>query len=240
MTEDQWLAATDPTPMLDFLQGNGKLSDRKARLFAVACCRRIWHLLTDERSRRAVEVSERQADGLTSRIEVEVSQEEARAALPSKHPSKGLSAGTKAWRDRGVTYSITRATWYTIAAPSYHAHHVAQLTALVAHQRGLAWSGEDWQPALLRDLLGPLPFRPLTIEPAVLAWREGTVVRLARAVYEQRDLPGGHLARQLLAVLADALEEAGCTDQNILGHLRQPGAVHVRGCHVLDLILDRK
>src|SRR4051794_21634947 len=61
MTEPEWLRCTDPGPMLEFLYG--RAGERKLRLFACACCRRVWYLMPDERSRRAVEIMERDADG---------------------------------------------------------------------------------------------------------------------------------------------------------------------------------
>jgi hypothetical protein len=75
------------------------------------------------------------------------------------------------------------------------------------------------QCPLLRDIFGPLPFRPIPFDPA---WRTPAARKLARAIYDDRrfnDLP----------ILADALEEAGCDDPDILSHLRGPGP-HVRGC----------
>jgi hypothetical protein len=95
-----------------------------------------------------------------------------------------------------------------------------------------------WQCAILRDAFGPLPFRPIAIEPAWRAWHGGAAVELARAVYDERDLPRGHLDAARLAVLADMLEEAGCADPELLGHLRGPGR-HVRGCWALDLLLAK-
>jgi hypothetical protein len=110
--------------------------------------------------------------------------------------------------------------------------HIAQ----VAERRGLASGGEHWHCKLFRDLFNP--FRPVSLAPAILTWQDATVVRLVQAAYDERQMPEGTLDNGRLAVLADALEEAGCTDQDILGHCRS-GGEHVRGCWVVDLLLGK-
>jgi hypothetical protein len=91
------------------------------------------------------------------------------------------------------------------------------------------------QTGVLRDLFGN-PFRPVVLDPS---WRIPAVVSLAQAAYDNRALPSGHLDQARLAVLADALEEAGCTDADLLGHLRGPGP-HVRGCWAVDALLEKE
>jgi hypothetical protein len=79
MTEQEWLDCPGPYSMLEFLHGH--ISERKLRLFGCACCRRIWHLLGDQRSRDAVEVAERYADGLASRQNIEEAYGPAKIAV---------------------------------------------------------------------------------------------------------------------------------------------------------------
>jgi hypothetical protein len=88
---------------------------------------------------------------------------------------------------------------------------------------------EVWHCRLLRDIFGPLPFRPVTPDPA---WLTPTVVALAQSLYADSSFTD-------LPILADALEEAGCTGNDILSHCRQPGE-HVRGCWVVDLLLGKR
>jgi hypothetical protein len=92
--------------------------------------------------------------------------------------------------------------------------------------------------ALIRDVIGN-PFRPApAVDPAWLAWNDGVVANLALAAYEEIRPPDHTLAPARLTALADALEDAGCTDAELLGHLRGPGP-HVRGCWVVDLLLAK-
>jgi hypothetical protein len=91
------------------------------------------------------------------------------------------------------------------------------------------------QCRLLHDIVGN-PFRPAAaLDPACVAWRGEVVRELAWAAYDER-LPEGTLEPARLVLLADALEDAGCIDAELLGHLRGPGP-HVRGCWAVDLVL---
>jgi hypothetical protein len=92
---------------------------------------------------------------------------------------------------------------------------------------------------LVREVFGN-PSRVLpAIPPCVSTWNSGTGLRLTDAAYDGRILPAGTFRPDRVAVLADALEEAGCQALEVLTHLREPGS-HWRGCWVVDWLLDKK
>jgi hypothetical protein len=223
MTEAEWLACTDPMPMLEFLRS--KASDRKLRLFGVACCRRIWHLLRDERSRKTVEVAERFAEGTATEEELTQAENDANDVWNELAYAEGDVTDAETDASDAACGSACYAEGAIGAAGS--ASHSAVYALSYAGQQAVEQEG---QCRLLRDLFGN-PFRPVAVDPSWLTWNDGTVVKLAQAIYDQRrftDLP----------ILADALEEAGCTDADILAHCRSEGP-HVRGCWVVDLILGK-
>ena len=225
-----------------------RAGERPLRLFAVACCQRIWHLIEDEYAGGVVEVAERYADGLVGLSELRDAfttgrEEQARfdlnqpgyrdwapfvtatgAAVSTAEPSAACAA-------RYAADGAAEAISYTLPWPDggdpQEPARVAMLAAMAAEHQV--------QCVLLRDIVGN-PFRPVSLAPS---GRTPTVLALAQAAYDDRALPAGTLDAARLAVLADALEDAGCTDAAILGHLRGPGP-HVRGCWALDLILGRE
>jgi hypothetical protein len=212
MTEAEWLASTDPWPMLEFLGASGKASDRKLRLFACACCRRIWHLLADKRSRDAVEVAELFADGQASDNDRRAADVQAGAACFSAPPDSSVA---------DAAYAAKECCFPSADSAALHTASIAADDV----------NAELAQAALLRDIFGTLSFRSVGIDTAWLRWNHGTVPAVARRVYEERafhDLP----------ILADALEDAGCTAADLLAHCRS-GGEHVRGCWAVDLILGK-
>ncbi|OAI40994.1 hypothetical protein AYO40_00500 [Planctomycetaceae bacterium SCGC AG-212-D15] len=217
MTEEEWLDSTDPSPMLEFLRG--KASDTRFRLFACACVRRqVWHLL-DTRGREAVNVSDRLAQGQASLTELNTARAAMNTAFHTTH-EKAAKAATKA----------TSMTLWATADAIRIARHIRD--ALGQPDRNTARRD---QVALTRDIFGN-PFHPISLDPT---WLTSTVVRLAQAIYEERELPSGHLDQGRLGILADALEEVGCTQREILEHCRSEGP-HVRGCWVIDLLLGKE
>jgi hypothetical protein len=240
MTEEQWLSCNDPTVMLEFLRG--KVSGRKLRLFNLACCRRIWHLLSDERSRMAVEVSERDADERVSRKDFDYAYAEAQAALSAAQQKALRLAGG---RRGGAAREIRAETPLGVAIRAYYA---AETVTRAAYRdfvgleaslsaRGTMQPGEHKQQCiLLRDIFNN-PFNPL--RPVSPVGGDCTVRHLAEAIYQERRMPEGTLDAGRLAILADALLDAGCNDEELIAHCRSEGP-HVRGCFAVDLILGKE
>src|SRR5262249_36506918 len=119
-----------------------------------------------------------------------------------------------------VPPELSAAVWRALSLPAWMAVRAEEAVALDALRRREAKERRH-QAELLREIIGN-PFRPGEADPAWLCWESGGVVRLGRALYDEG-------AFDQLPILADALEEAGCTDEALLGHLRGPGP-HVRGC----------
>jgi hypothetical protein len=190
-------------------------SARKLRLFACACCRRIWRLLTDERSRQAVEAAEQWADGLLGPKELKVVQKAA-AAAARKHFS-------------GADYYATQAASEVATPRKEWVVHTAWCCRYALGGKRL--EEERVQCDLLRDIFG-IPWRPVSVDPSWLVCQDGAVRRLAQSIYDERVF-------DRLPILADALEDAGCDSADLLAHCRGPGP-HVRGCWVIDALLGKQ
>lgn len=219
MTEQEWTICIDPMPMLQLVKE--KVSNRKTRLFSVSCLRRIQHLFRHEDSLRCLDIAERFAEGKAGIEELRAIEE------------LGIWAGDDmSWR----SMQDAAVAWAAAAV----AHNDGFISALGAVHEVRSVFGDDdirrygeelAQCHLLRDIIGN-PFRKSpVIECNTLLWGNETVKVLADSIYN------GSLF-DLMPVLADALEEAGCDNPEILAHCRGPGP-HVRGCWVVDLILGK-
>jgi hypothetical protein len=251
VTEAEWLTETTPSVMLNFLRG--KASARKLGLYACACVRRVWHLLDDRRSREAVEAVENEAMQEADLHSIEAGARQTNGEHYARIIREPVGAGR--WTARAFQAAASAATAVLNGSPVYNnaswarqAAEGATMEAGEAVRYAERATGSDGrtrtktersvQATFLRDVVGN-PFRPApAVDPAWLAWQGGTVARLALAAFHDRLLPSGALDPSRLALLADALEDAGCTDAELLGHLRGPGP-HVRGCWVVDLVLSK-
>jgi hypothetical protein len=244
MTEAEWLSSTDPQPMLELL-GN-KVSDRRLRLFAIACCRRIWKLLANERCQRAVEIAERcsegslsltqaytQGPGLELYFDYDLAKQLAektgysRQACHAAFTAAGLIHGyLNSTQAANVARSVSTAVALQ-AAPHLADLDYDDLDTFEANALPFRQPESAAQAVILRDIFGN-PFRRVTVDPA---WLTAKVKTLAHVIYDDR-------AFERMPELPDALAEAGCTSPDILSHCRGPGP-HVRGCWVVDLVLGK-
>lgn len=219
----EWPEGMNLQPLLISLARS--ISPRKLRLVSACLCRRVAHLLPDEECRSAIEVAERYADRWVKRLELAAAHEIVRAAWERVRGVLGVSRTdaprcavlallrlthpTKRRYADSVADSCTAACGCTEGLTGYSERHRAECAA---------------QKQLLLDVLPASEFDPV--------WRTSSAVALARAVYAER-------AFDRLPILADALEEAGCSDPLVLDHCRGPGP-HARGCWVVDAVLGNE
>jgi hypothetical protein len=212
MTEAAWLAAAgiDRTVREFALK---HLSDRKRRLFACACCRRIRAVLGHDDLRNGIEAAELHADGLLNK--------------------RGLTEARDArdFHALAVKWALDRHRQFPLCSSQYASEALAAAGRRkfwsAAYQKAVAAEQAE-QVVLLRDVVGN-PFRPVVFAPE---WRTSTAVSLAQQMYESRDFSP-------MPILADALQDAGCDSGAVLDHCRA-AAPHARGCWVADLVLGRE
>ncbi len=234
MTESEWLKAADPRPMLEHLRvacgvTRRKGGRRKFRLFACNCLRDVWHLLDDERSRHAVEVAERYCDNLATAEALETAADSAQRVLNRSFSNwQAAEAANHVCRTRFDSGNHSSVVHAAISAATAWARDRPASTKRPkpGKQRDAKLAEHaNW----LRDIFGN-PFRPVTFSPE---WRTDTAIALARTMYDSREFSA-------MPILADALQDAGCDIDDVLNHCRDAEQVHVRGCWVVDLVLEKE
>jgi hypothetical protein len=226
MREADWLECKYPERMLEFLRG--KASERRLRYFIVACARSVLPASADRDMIEALAVAERYADGTASERDLT----RARASLKTDHAARG-----RRWPElysehiRSVpAWHATRGQIFRWAGQASACCAWSTSRTLFAGRQAMSYPADELarQAAFIRDIFGN-PFHSHVLESG---HQTATVVALAQAIYDDR-------AFDRLPILADALEDAGCTDADILAHCRG-GGEHVRGCWVVDLLLGKE
>ncbi len=258
MTEADWLTTTDNFKMLAVVARRGVVTQR-LQSFSAACARQVWPIL-GERLRGVVDQLHAGPPGVPHADlppPWTVYFQEYNFALDGVvEELQKLHSGTpdaRALMETHARYHATRATGLALLASddppevlTRHAMRAAGQAIEYAERLRIYFapgasvpSAADWdrypvsgagwtaQADLLRCVFGN-PFRPVAFDPS---WRTEAVVGLARGMDEAHDFTP-------LSVLADALEDAGCEDAELLAHCRGPGP-HARGCHAIDQVLGR-
>jgi hypothetical protein len=228
MNAARWDAGNDPWDMFDWLRCD--ISVRQQGFWAVACCRRIWDWLSQDCREilQAAEISLERTDYLVGQVD------------------------TAMWKDslnRDFIWSpdtdpAIRAVWMLSGTTAYKSA-VGEVADAIArretgilrpsgaqgwpHEYRVVWRREQAAHAdLLREVRGN-PYRPVAFNPS---WRTSDVMLLAQRIYDVREF-------DVMPILADALQDAGCDSDDILSHCRDTSLTHVRGCWVVDLVLGK-
>jgi hypothetical protein len=241
MTEADWWAATESVRLTDWLFFDAAATSRKLRLFSVACCRSVEHLVRTPDLIALLRMVEAVADQQSTAEQLRVAWQTGwdrhitesgqpfdprRALYAADHAYLLAAAEEYQQRDRAHYRQMD-------SEPAFPAVSWAVLNAVgTAHLRGPRPTRQAEacrHVHLLHDIFGPLPFRDVAIAPA---WLTSDVMSLARGIYEEK-------AFDRMPILADALQDAGCDNEEILTHCRATQWEHVRGCWVIDLLLGK-
>jgi hypothetical protein len=198
---------------------------RRLRLLACASCRCGWDLF-DASARAAIETAERFADGQATATELDAANAVAAQMLTKLGLALPYPNDSSYRLLREKTGHLERALFWVTS--QRNARRLAENTCV--EMIAVCPAARAAEAALIHCLLGN-PYRHMKLPSAVLSWNGGTVDNMARTIDEERRFAD-------LKILADALEEAGCTDAVLLAHCRGRGP-HAHGCHVLEAILGR-
>ena len=231
MNEHAWHRCDRLYELFAFAQDH--LSDRKRRLFAVACCRRGLHLMPNDDTRHALAIAERYALELESEESLEKAEMLAFLAhLDARDRSVVVEGEVGMPWSRStelITQAVSLAASHGVYASFDAADHARRAIA-----EGGGWRGEQVEEVvqcrLFREMFGPTLFHAIRIDPLWLCANDRAVSRIAE------EIEAG--AAELYPILGDAIEDAGCSDSAILTHCREY-ADHVRGCWLVDLVLGR-
>lgn len=213
MTEEEWLACGDPKTMVTWL--SGRITPRKNRLLLLACCRTYPEVELVELN-PALAAAERHIEGVMSSDEASWWAEETNRLKTRQVEEQDFE---KAALARTVQYIFEEPG---VAFPGY-----------------LYWHNEYPWPKLkeesdrisccfIREVLNP--FSSPLVEPS---WLTSDVLALTCGIYEER-------AFDRMPILADALQDAGCTNEDVFSHCRDANQTHARGCWIVDLLLGKE
>ena len=220
MTESQWLSPGNLTEHVDFLYA--RKHRRKLRLFSIACCRQLSRWIDEPRLFDALLRAELFADGELSDSTIG----KWRRTVNKLEDERRRKA--REWTPQLSVYHYVR----TVCLEGQYAGFTDNWRALVYHGGSfgeeVATRGSQLAHDLLLEIFGN-PFRPIPFLPE---WRTDTAVSLAAQMYESRDFSA-------MPILADALQDAGCDNEDVLNHCRDANQTHVRGCWVVDHVLGK-